>query len=89
MIDKVMERGEKVPSPKQSPYSWGLACFCASRANESDFPQAASPANGLDQSVGWTLRKLLRPFLYTYTVIPRGDVVVQHLIHYLLCERSE
>ena len=45
--------------------------FAASLAKESDFPQAASQTEGLDQSVGCTLRNALNPLRYTcYQVAP-------------------
>ena len=62
---------EKISLSKRCPIRLGgwrvsVCGFAASRASESDLPHAANQTDGLDQSVGCTLRKLVRPFRYTY-----------------------
>ena len=51
--------------------------FGESRAKESDFPHAASHTDGLDQSVGCTLRKIGEPTRVHLS--PCGPYFFQHL----------
>ena len=72
LVNEIVQRREAFRPPKEAPHFRGLSRFCVwvSLARESDLPQAANQTEGLDQSVGCTLRNELIPLRYTCCQVP-------------------